>query len=84
MAKEAAHIAVSYLSELYDDPKSLQDVLIEEIERSDDGRYWYVTLGYTRPKLFDFFGARPLPREYKVFEIESATREVKSMKIRKP
>ena|SRR5437762_1908208 len=63
------------------------NVLLEEVEITDDDRYWLITLGYIPPyqeapaeKLFTPLGSSP--REYKVFKIDRQSGEVRSMKIR--
>jgi len=88
--KEAVRQATEYLEQLY--PLSqLHDVLLEEVSLSDDGRYWFVTLGFSRPipspdpmrrVTEGVLHSAKYQREYKVFEIDSATGQVKSMKIR--
>jgi hypothetical protein len=88
--KEAVKIALDYLGKLYD--VQLQDILLEEVELSHDEKFWYVTMGFSRPILspIDPFrsgvsGIMPpqkYQREYKVFQIDSATGQVRSMKMR--
>lgn len=85
--KQAVEIATNHLRELYSADKLL-DVLLEEVSVSDDRKYWKVTLGFSRPieakdltSLMQAIGAQH-KREYKVFEIDRSTGEVKSMLIR--
>ena len=73
IAKDASKAAAQYFKRLFDDPIGLA---LEEVERSKDGRYWLITLGYS-PNIFT---AR---RNYKVFTVDADTGEVLSMKIRK-
>jgi len=85
--KQAVKNAVEYLSSLYDS-NELQDLLLEEVELSDDNRYWLVTLGFTRrlkttSPLQAFARSEP-DRLYKLITVRADTGEVKSMKIRKP
>jgi len=89
--KEAVRIASDYLVQLYD-ASQLHDVLLEEVALSEDEEYWYVTIGFTR----NIPSTDPMKamtetilnqkkytsREYKVFQIDSATGQVRSMKIR--
>lgn len=81
--KEAARRASEYFAGLYD-PKQIDDVQLEEVEMSEDGKYWLITLSY--PLLPA--GLTPIPfgqisrRKYKLFTIDAQTGEVKSMKIR--
>lgn len=72
----------------------VQDVMLEEVELSEDKRFWFVTLGFERPvaqrknALSELLPAPALPpdykyeREYKIFKIDAETGEVQSMKIR--
>lgn len=70
----------------------VKDVRLEEVELSDDGRWWFVTLGYYRPDarpvpstaMNDLLGtAGTVPREYKVFTVDADNGVVKAMKMRK-
>jgi hypothetical protein len=87
--KGAVKVASNYLEQLYD-KQLLHDVLLEEVTKSDDDRYWLVTLGFSRPipkdalTAFDqLIGGMPtLKREYKIFEIDSNTGKVRGMRIR--
>jgi len=88
--KEAVKIATDYLRQLYE-PTELQDILLEEVALSDDEKYWYVTLGFSRPVpstdpmrvlTESILNQKKYRREYKVFQIDSATGQVRSMKIR--
>ncbi|HXG65551.1 MAG TPA: hypothetical protein VNO70_10615 [Blastocatellia bacterium] len=88
--KEAVKIAFDYLGQLYD-VTQLHDILLEEVALSDDEKYWYVTIGFSR-SIPSTDPMRALSeallkqakyqREYKVFQIDSATGQVRSMKIR--
>ena len=71
----------------------VEDVLLEEVELSDDDRYWLVTLSCFQylPNELRPAGITPSPtyllkagkqRAYKVFKIDRQTGEVRSMKIR--
>jgi hypothetical protein len=44
--KEAVRKAVAYLLKLYPKLGTGANVMLEEIEESEDGSYWLVTLGY--------------------------------------
>lgn len=83
--KEAARIAATYFMDLYSaadptvDPNSLR---LEEVELS--GQRWMITLSFTErfeQALNPFAGGRR-DRQYKLFDIDAETGEVKSMKIR--
>jgi hypothetical protein len=82
--KEAAHRASEYFAGLYAD-EDVENVQLEEVELTDDGQHWLITLSYPvvpaadRPGMpFSF----AMKRKYKVFKIDAKTGEVKSMKIR--
>jgi hypothetical protein len=79
--REAAKKASEYFAELYSDnnPAKLR---LEEVEQTEDGQYWLITLSYPRSGIGELFG-NDVPREYKLFKIRTDTGEVKSMKIRK-
>ncbi len=85
--KQAAQKASQYFAALYAE-HSLSNVQLEEVELTEDGEYWLITLSYptsrlTASGLNEQFFARTGPKEYKVFKIDAKTGEVKSMKIRK-
>jgi hypothetical protein len=79
--KEAARKASEYFAGLYSD-KEIENVQLEEVEISDDGKYWLITLSYPVFPLeissVQFIGKR----KYKLFTIDAETGQVKSMKIR--
>src|SRR3954469_17735219 len=66
---------------------SAGDILLEEVEISDDDRYWIITLSFTDPsrkggpafaQALGYSG----PRYFRVFRLDRGTGEVRSMKIR--
>ncbi len=86
--KKAVSTAVDKIKEVYgQEPENL---LLEEIEQSEDARYWLITLGFTAPPPMNpkndlqkiSFALRPPVRVYKVFKIDSASGNFVSMKIR--
>jgi hypothetical protein len=79
--KEAAQRASEYFATLF--PHDLASkARLEEVELTDDGQYWLITLGYPKEDTPGFFFGPATPREYKQFKIEAATGKVVSMKIR--
>jgi hypothetical protein len=79
--KEAAQRASEYFATLF--PADLASkARLEEVELSDDGQYWLITLGYPKDETPNFLFGTGRPREYKQFKIEAATGKVVSMKIR--
>ncbi|MDB4906264.1 MAG: hypothetical protein JWO05_1048 [Gemmatimonadetes bacterium] len=73
----------------------IKTLRLEEVELSDDSRFWKITLGWVEPASRTtqaggniFAAARadivPLPRVYKQFLVNGETGQVASMKIREP
>ncbi len=70
-------------------PLDIQDLRLEEVELSEDKKYWFVTIGYNLPKpamrnplIVELVKTKEWERNYKIFKINSETGEVESMKIR--
>jgi len=79
--KEAAQKAIEYLVNFYRDTKNL---LLEEVDVSEDNKFWLITLSFdsTIPQSALDIAIGKKSRDYKIFEIDKMTGEVKSMKIR--
>jgi len=79
--KKAANSAITYFNDLYG--KTYQDIIVEEIELTDDEQCWYITISYVERSLTagfaHYLGGN---REYKIFKINAKDGTVKSMKIR--
>lgn len=75
-AKQAAKIAADYAKALFPD---IRDIALEEIELSDDGSLWFITLSFReeRSKIPSI-----APLKYKIFKVKRDTGEVVAMKIR--
>lgn len=90
-AKSAVESARSYILSIQDALNNpLNNLRLEEIELSEDKKFWLITLGYDNPdKPKDISNmsliapqfAR-LAREYKIFQIGADDGNVSSMKIR--
>jgi hypothetical protein len=91
--KEAVRRAKDFAVMLFE-PEKISGLGLEAVERSEDGRYWLVTLGFTRPHLMPKKTAshspleqvlpRPRPqaeREYKVFRVDAQSGEVVAVKL---
>ncbi len=78
--KQAVTIAMEYAKAVYE-PTQMVDLLLEEIERSEDDKLWLVTLSFTPQGTPS--GSRPPERIFKTLKILSETGEILSMKIRK-
>lgn len=74
--KKAVNIAVEYLKAFYPHLKQIQ---LEEVEITDDRKFWFITLSYPEESNITVF---PTPKHYKIFKIDAKTGEVLSMKIR--
>lgn len=92
--RDAVIAAKNYFQSLKDMINNrIEDLRLEEVELSEDQKFWFVTLGFERPVVqkknsLSELLPTPLPassqyeREYKIFKIDSETGEVQSMKIR--
>ena len=80
--KEAVNKAIDFVQDLYGDTAAA--LSLEEVELTDDGRYWLITVGFVRPQLDNplrvFAGGAA--RAYKVIKVDAQTGEPLSMKIR--
>jgi hypothetical protein len=95
--KEAVRAAFESFHTLYDGT-GVTDPLLEEIERSEDGKSWLVTIGFNAtetepPSALDEAIARAkglappgerkkLWRKYKLFQIDSESGQLTSMKAK--
>lgn len=56
------------------------NIKLEEIDQSEDGKYWLITLSYDDITLDTLFEGDT--RAYKVFKVDKKSNQVVSMKIR--
>ena len=75
--KEAVRIASDYLRDLYA-AQTFYDPELEEVELTDDVKYWLITLSYATSMV------PSVGRHYKQFKIKADTGSVLAMKIRRP
>lgn len=89
--REAVNIGREFMRVAY--PDGLEDLQLEEIDRSDDDRYWLLTFGFIRyepPSTRGTFTILPAladqekTRVYKVVAVDASSGDVRSMKIRTP
>lgn len=90
--KQAVRRARAFLMDLYEG-EELPNQRLEEVERSENGDYWMITLGFTGTEKEFELGAvasavglptsRPR-REYKLVRVDAYSGEPESMKIREP
>lgn len=79
---EAIKTATEYLGSVYPDAGNLR---IEEVEITDDDNYWLVTISFYEThdySIKNFSNPRVRKQEFKIFKIDTKTKEVRSMKIR--
>jgi len=84
--KDAVQIALAYLRELYSyTDTQLLNLRLEEVDMSEDGRWWLITYGFTTSETMPggLAGLGPIAnRVYKVIEVDVQTGEPRAMKIR--
>lgn len=84
--KDAVQIALGYLQELYSyTDTQLSNLRLEEVDMSEDGRWWLITYGFTTSETLPggLAGLGPIAnRVYKVIEVDVRTGEPRAMKIR--
>ena len=89
--KQAVDSAIAEAQELYS-AQNLLDLTLEEVEKSEDGKYWLITLGLSVPSetseanLYAVLLGKNKPntyqRKYKLFRVDTLSGKVVSMKIR--
>ena len=75
--KVAANAGAEYLKQLFPDAKNIQ---LEEVEISEDEKFWSVTLSFDDGDNYSLHFNRA--KKYKIFKINANTGNVQSMKIR--
>lgn len=85
--KKAVKIAFQLFGELYD-AKKFEDILLEEVELSEDKTSWRVTLGFYRQmpsvNIMESIGSKKFVRTYKTLNIDAVSGEMISMKSHLP
>lgn len=78
--KEAAKKAAEYLKSFFPEAGRIQ---LEEVDITDDDKYWNITLSYNDIETVDAgFISLGTKRFYKTFKIDTKNGEVRSMKIK--
>jgi hypothetical protein len=88
--KEAVGKAMDYLKDMYQIDQ-FKDVLLEEVDLSEDDKFWNVTIGFTRGQESTSRGpmatligqSAEFKREFKVFQIDAQSGALRSMRSRK-
>jgi hypothetical protein len=92
--KQAVQLAKDFASDIFK-PEKISRLGLEGVERTEDGKYWRITLGFSRPwsgktksktaaSPLDKILPRPeqqLDREYKVFSVDTSSGEVVAIKM---
>jgi hypothetical protein len=78
-AKEAANSAIEYLKSFYTGAKN---VMLEEVELSEEKKIWSITISFENIDPEDKSRSTINPRMYKIFRIDSNSGLVTAMKIR--
>lgn len=89
-AKQAVKKAVTYLNDMFD-AAEFKDVFPEEVELTDDDRFWDVTIGFLHRQVSISEGpmaslvgpTEGFKREVRVFRIDAETGTIRSMKSKK-
>jgi hypothetical protein len=83
--KEAVQAAVAAAQAFYTG-QELSGLQLEEVEMSEDGKLWLITLGFFLPvpprDAFEKLMSPKSDRRFKLFKIEADTGKVLAMKIR--
>ena len=81
--KTAVKIAYDFFKELYDTRK-FEDILLEEVELSEDKTIWMVTLGFYRQapsvNIMESIGSKKYIRAYKTLQIDAESGAMVAMK----
>ena len=81
--KEAVRRAIQFLA-VVQESNPPEDVTVEEVELSDDGLFWLITIGAfpSGSSIAAMTGEGTYRRQYKVFKVDVNSGEVISMKMR--
>jgi len=85
--KEVIKIATDYIKELYS-ADEIKDLSLEEVEISEDNKFWIVTMAFTRQMMqplnpMEAMSGPKFARFYKELKIDAKTGQVRSMKNKK-
>lgn len=82
--KEAVQKAIVFVGDVLQDDRA-KSVLLEEIELSEDGKMWMITISLPTPSspLAALKSVQIDARDYKAIQLDSSTGAIKSFRIRK-
>lgn len=83
--KEAVNTAIKFVVEMFSQ-ENLMGLRLEEIELSEDGLWWYLTLSFVRGTspgaIASAMSGGSTNREYREVHVSATSGEVRSVKIR--
>jgi len=81
--RRATQSAIKYFQSLF---PQISEFSLEEVELSEDGKHWLITLGFKAPPARTSTTiellTKPPQTKFKVFKVDAKTGKVLSMKIR--
>ena len=82
IVKEAVIRAIQFLATVQESNPP-EDVTVEEVELSDDGLFWLITIGFfpSGSSIAAITGGGTY-KQYKIFKVDASSGEVISMKMR--
>lgn len=81
--KDAVQRAIVFVGEVMQDDRA-KSVLLEEIELSEDGKMWMITISLPSPSSpLALLSGQNGARDYKAIQLDSSTGAIKSFRIRK-
>lgn len=84
--KRAVKSAREYIQHVYEGENALRGLMLEEVEISEDGQYWLITLGFDtdepNPREYLTLAAPKYVRAYKIIQVRTDDGRAESMKIR--
>ena len=82
--RQAVSIALDYFRDLSDGQK-LSDISMEEVELSDEDRFWRVTVGFFVPESTNPLAhLGGLQRQFKIVTVNAQTGDIRSIKLPEP
>jgi hypothetical protein len=79
--RDAVGVAAKYISEILSVPPAR--LLLEEVELSEDERYWYITFSYPTPRDPDDLAVYvTTPRSFKTVKMNASNGRLEAIRIR--
>lgn len=82
--KQAVSIAKEFVANLNAELGDMKELALEEISQTEEGDYWLVTVGFSRPKPSEnaIWQTKAMERVYKTIKIDRHSGEPVAMQIR--